>query len=198
MTDVPDERWDVVEGLRLFSQVSGPRQSSSFEPGHAVVLVHGLGMSSRSMEPLLRELSAHYRVYTPDLPGIGRSESPPDLLDTARRADVLRAWLSAVGIDSAALVGHSAGCEVVRQVAEDEPGRVTCLVLASPAPDPTRPRTSQQVLRLLRDSFQEAPSLLLLAVHDDAVAGPRRVLHPDPPPGEQPGWSPGRSHFPPP
>ncbi len=177
MTDEPSRRWDVVDGLKMFSQVSGPRQRYGQQPEPTVVLVHGLGMSSRYMEPLLRQLSEQYRTWAPDLPGIGRSEAPPHLLGTAERATMLRSWMSAVGIESAALVGHSAGCEVARMVAEQDPDRVTCLILTSPAPDPSRPQTYRQVFRLLCDSTREVPSLLMLAARDYLTAGPRRVLN---------------------
>ncbi|WP_292510847.1 alpha/beta fold hydrolase, partial [Methylobacterium sp.] len=41
-----------------------------------VILVHGLGMSSRYMIPLARHLAPHFRVYAPDLPGFGLSDKP--------------------------------------------------------------------------------------------------------------------------
>lgn len=92
-------------------------------------------------------------MYAPDLPGIGRSQAPPHLVGPSQRATVLRAWMAAVGLDRAALLAHSAGCEVARQVAEQDPARVSCLILASPAPDPSRRHTAQHVLQLLLDAF---------------------------------------------
>src|SRR5215217_647908 len=42
-----------------------------------VVLVHGLGLSSRYLAPLGRRLAAlGHRVLAPDLPGFGRSPKP--------------------------------------------------------------------------------------------------------------------------
>ncbi len=38
-----------------------------------VVLVHGLGVSSRYMLPTLALLAPRYRVFAPDLPGFGHS-----------------------------------------------------------------------------------------------------------------------------
>jgi pimeloyl-ACP methyl ester carboxylesterase len=134
-------------------------------------------MSSRYMEPLLQALSARFRVYAPDLPGIGRSQAPPHLLGPYQRATVLRAWMATVGLDRAALLAHSAGCEVARQVAEQDPDCISCLILASPAPDPSRRHSFQQVVRLLLDAFRETPSLLLLAARHYLDAGPRRMLH---------------------
>lgn len=177
MADEPDERWDVVDGLRLYSRVLGARETVRPGPAPPVVLVHGLGMSSRYMEPLLHRLSARYRVYAPDLPGIGRSDAPPQLLGPAQRAGVLRGWMRVVGLERPALLAHSAGCEVARQVAEQDADRVSCLILVSPAPDPSRRHIPQQASRLLLDGFREAPSLLLLAVRDYTDAGPRRMLH---------------------
>ena len=49
----------------------------------AVVLVHGLVVSSRYMVPTAELLAAHYRVYAPDLPGFGKSYKPPRVVNVA-------------------------------------------------------------------------------------------------------------------
>lgn len=177
MAEQADERWDLVDGLWLYSRVLGVREPAGSRPARVVVLVHGLGMSSRYMEPLLHRLSTRYRVYAPDLPGIGRSDAPAQLLTPAQRAAVLRKWMDVVGLERPALLAHSAGCEVARQVAEQDPDHVSCLILASPAPDPSRRHVPQQVSRLMLDGLRESPSLLLLAVRDYTDAGLRRMLH---------------------
>ncbi|NIR43845.1 MAG: alpha/beta hydrolase, partial [Gemmatimonadetes bacterium] len=42
--------------------------------GAPLLLIHGLGASSRWWFPILPELSnAHFRLLAPDLPGFGRS-----------------------------------------------------------------------------------------------------------------------------
>ncbi|HYO82090.1 MAG TPA: alpha/beta fold hydrolase [Bryobacteraceae bacterium] len=64
------ERWAVVDGYRIFARVSERMQSAGVPP---VVLVHGLGVSSRYMVPLACSLARHFPVYSPDLPGFGEA-----------------------------------------------------------------------------------------------------------------------------
>lgn len=143
-------------------------------PG-VVVLVHGLGMSGRSLVPTLRLLGRERVVLAPDLPGFGGSDRPPHPLRLPELADALAALLDAMGLPRVALLGHSVGCQVVAHLADRHPSRVAALVLVSPSRDPTARYPWQQALRLLRDAPREAPSLLPLAVVDYLRAGPRRM-----------------------
>lgn len=169
-------RWDRVGDLRVHSRVpaAAPRAATA-GPRPVLVLVHGLGVSSRYMTRLLRLLADEHQVLAPDLPGFGRSSRPPRPLTLSELADVLVAWMDAVGIGRAALLGHSLGCQVVAHVADRHPTQISCLVLASPCRDPSARRPWQQAWRLLRDGPREAPSLLPLAVGDYLRAGPRRM-----------------------
>jgi 2-hydroxy-6-oxonona-2,4-dienedioate hydrolase len=63
-----------------------------------VVLVHGLGVSSRYMIPTIRALGRDHRVLAPDLPAYGRSRGPHDALDIPQLADVLESWLGAADL----------------------------------------------------------------------------------------------------
>ena len=44
--------------------------------GEVVVMIHGLGGTSNSFQPMMKSLSG-YRVVRPDLPGAGRSNLKP-------------------------------------------------------------------------------------------------------------------------
>ena len=47
-------------------------------PEHVIVLLHGWGLSARAYMRLSALIAARgYRVVAPDLPGFGRSSSPP-------------------------------------------------------------------------------------------------------------------------
>ena len=72
-----------------------------------MVLVHGLGVSSRYMLPTLALLAPRARVFAPDLPGFGHSTKPPHTLSLAELADSLADWMSATGLDRAVLLGNS-------------------------------------------------------------------------------------------
>ena len=66
--------WTVVNGLPMHARLC---VNSGLESCPAVVLVHGLVVSSRYMLPVAEQLAPYYRVYAPDLPGFGKSAKPP-------------------------------------------------------------------------------------------------------------------------
>jgi 2-hydroxy-6-oxonona-2,4-dienedioate hydrolase len=105
-----------------------------------IVLCHGFGVSSRYMVPLAEALARDFRVYAPNLPGFGRSNRPADVLDIGGLAEALAAWMAALGLGPAALIGNSLGCQVIVEVALRHRERVACLVLQGPTPDRPRAR----------------------------------------------------------
>jgi pimeloyl-ACP methyl ester carboxylesterase len=139
-----------------------------------VILVHGLGMSSRYMVPLARHLAPYVRVYAPDLPGFGLSDKPRHVLTVCELADALAAWMRAVGIERAAFVGNSLGCEVLVELALTNPACVERLVLQGPTPDPE----ARGIVRQIAGFFAIAPferwSLAWVALTDYARGGVRR------------------------
>lgn len=111
----------------------------------AVIFVHGLNVSGRTMLPTAELLAADFRAYVPDLPGCGESEKPARALDIPGLADRLVAWMEALGLERAALIGNSLGCQVVVDCAARYPERVERLALIGPTVDPQ----GRPLLRLL-------------------------------------------------
>jgi 2-hydroxy-6-oxonona-2,4-dienedioate hydrolase len=142
-----------------------------------VVLVHGYGMSSRYMVPLARTLACDFRVYAPDLPGFGRSDKPKRVLDLPELADSLAAWMAALGLGPAVLIGNSLGCQVAVELALRHSERVACLVLQGPTPDPSARTARQQILRQVLNSRHDGTARMAwIAVGDFLRAGPHRLL----------------------
>jgi predicted TIM-barrel fold metal-dependent hydrolase len=81
-----EQRFETVAGIRGHARVGGT--------GPPIVLVHGLAVSSLYFVPLARRLTRRYAVLAPDLPGYGRSATPPRPLGIAELADALRARTS--------------------------------------------------------------------------------------------------------
>jgi 2-hydroxy-6-oxonona-2,4-dienedioate hydrolase len=79
------------------------------------------------------------------------------------------------GINRAALVGQSMGCEIVVEATIRDPARVTRLVLIAPTPDPAARKVWKQFTRLVRGGFYEKPSLMYLLLKDYLRMG-RRVI----------------------
>lgn len=141
-----------------------------------VVLVHGLGMSSRYMVPLARRLAADVPVYSPDLPGFGLSGKPRRILTVPGMADALAAWMDSMGIGRAALVGNSLGCEVLVALAVRHPDRVERLVLQGPTPDPEQASALRQVMLFCVTGLFERWSLGWIALADYLRGGVWRYI----------------------
>lgn len=166
-------RLDRVGGITMHARVS---VNSVPEDRLPVILVHGLGMSSRYMIPLAEHLAPHLRVYAPDLPGFGLSDKPPQALTVRQLADALAAWMQALGLERAALVGNSLGCEVLVELALVHPQLVDRLVLQGPTPDPEARGIARQVVGFFLIAPFERWSLAWVALTDYARSGIRRYL----------------------
>jgi pimeloyl-ACP methyl ester carboxylesterase len=101
--------------------------------GPPVVLLHGLTMSSVTMERLAASLDDH-RVVLLDLHGHGKSTKPrqPDRYLVSEFADDVVALLDHLEIESAVIGGLSLGANVSYEVALRHPERVRALVLEMP------------------------------------------------------------------
>jgi pimeloyl-ACP methyl ester carboxylesterase len=134
--------------------------------GPPVVLVHGYGVSGRYWRPLASRLSEWFPVYLPDLPGHGRSSTPAATLAVPGLVEALVAWMTAVGLERAVILGNSLGCQVAAELAAHEPERVLALVLAGPTVDPLARSAGRQCGRLLLSAPVEHPAILPLILGD--------------------------------
>ena len=102
--------------------------------GRVVVFLHGYLDSWKSFQLVLDRIDPQYRAYALDQRGHGETDKPEGryaIRDFG--ADVI-AFMDALGIERASLVGHSMGSFIARQVALSAPGRVEQLVLIGTAP----------------------------------------------------------------
>lgn len=155
-----------------------PATPASAAPASAtpIVLVHGFVISGRYMRPTLRRLARAAPCWAPDLPGHGRSSTPPAALDVEGYARALLDWMTAAGLPRALLVGNSLGCQIIARAAALAPERVAGLVLVGPTVDPRARTVREQLWRLVKDAFRERASLWLLEALDLLRVGPFRVV----------------------
>jgi len=125
--------------------------------GPNFVMVHGLGVSSTYFEPLAEHLADVGTVWLVDLPGYGASPKPHRDVPLRDHAHTLGATLDAAGIENPVLIGHSWGCQVVTQLADQRPDLSDRLVLLSPTINPARRSAFQQLLDLMHDFWLEPP-----------------------------------------
>jgi pimeloyl-ACP methyl ester carboxylesterase len=116
-----------VNGKELAVEIDGD--------GTPVLLVHGLGATSNFYQVQTDALAGRFRVIRPDSAGAGRSPVA-DGISVESHADDLAALLDELGIESAAVVGHSLGTLVVRALAARHPQKVAKLVLLGAVREP--------------------------------------------------------------
>ena len=162
---------NLVDGISIHALVS------PFVDGRTpLVFVHGLGVSVRYLEPTMALLASEYHVAGLDLPGFGRSGTPPEALDTRGLAEALAKWLDVRGIGPAIFVGNSYGCQVIVELVMQDPRRVVGLVLNAPTMDPAHRTIAGQVFRVLADIPFEPFGLGWVVARDYLRVGPLRLL----------------------
>ncbi|WP_159840299.1 alpha/beta fold hydrolase [Nocardia sp. CY41] len=99
--------------------------------GSPVVLIAGGGLWQYSWREVIPALARQHTVYAVDLPSQGYTElrRPGFAFDLPAMAEAVGAFFDAVGLDRAALVGHSWGGAWSLYFAEQHPERVDRLIL---------------------------------------------------------------------
>ena len=85
--------------------------------GSPLVLIHGIGGSWRSWQPVLPALAAEREVVAVDLPGFAGGSPPLPMPTFATMTTVVQDWLTAHGLAGAPLVGSSMGGRMVLELA---------------------------------------------------------------------------------
>jgi pimeloyl-ACP methyl ester carboxylesterase len=125
----PDGQFVEVNGAQVYYVERGPAD------GPAVLLLHGFLGSTVDWTPTIDVLAdAGYRTIAFDRPPFGLSDKSTQLdYSLAAQADLTIGLMDTLDIDTAVLVGHSAGGPVVANAALRYPDRVTKLVIVAGA-----------------------------------------------------------------
>jgi 3-oxoadipate enol-lactonase len=115
-------------GGRIAWRAEGPLEPGA--PGEPVLLIMGLGASSRLWYRLLPWISRRHRAILFDNRGTGGSTPVRSTLSMRSLADDASAVLDAAGVSSAHVIGASMGGMIAQHLALDHPERVRSLVLA--------------------------------------------------------------------
>jgi 2-hydroxymuconate-semialdehyde hydrolase/2-hydroxy-6-oxo-octa-2,4-dienoate hydrolase len=114
---------------------AGGMQTSYLEAGSGppVIMLHGSGpgvSATANWQYNIPVLAEKFRVLAPDLVGFGATGRPTDIVYSLRVwTDQVWAFLDALGIEQAAIVGNSLGGRIALQMATDHPERVSRMVL---------------------------------------------------------------------
>jgi pimeloyl-ACP methyl ester carboxylesterase len=101
--------------------------------GPPLVFVHGLAGCWQNWLENIPHFGRRHRVIAVDLPGFGESELPQEDISIPGYGRFLDAFLEAIGVERAPLVGNSMGGFIVAETALSHPSRVEKLVLVSAA-----------------------------------------------------------------
>jgi pimeloyl-ACP methyl ester carboxylesterase len=99
--------------------------------GPALVLISGLGYPQWQWHKMVPFLAEHFQVITFDNRGVGETDKPAGPYSAQLLASDTVALLDELGIQKAAIFGHSMGGYIAQSMALDFSDRVECLILAS-------------------------------------------------------------------
>jgi pimeloyl-ACP methyl ester carboxylesterase len=110
-----------VNGLRLYYEVHGE--------GEPLLLLHGGTATGRSWVSHLPAFGEHFRVFTPDSRGHGRTDNPAGELGYRLMAEDVAAYIDALGLRKPLVVGYSDGGQIALEMGLRYPGLAGALVL---------------------------------------------------------------------
>ena len=116
--------WVTLEtGIRMHYAEQGDAA------GMPIILLHGYSDSWFSFSPVLPFIPQTWRVFALDLRGHGMTDKPTTGYGMDEMAADVVAFMDALGLESAVLVGHSMGRVIAQRFAIDEPQRTVGVVL---------------------------------------------------------------------
>ncbi|WP_439889179.1 alpha/beta fold hydrolase [Pseudomonas sp. MBLB4123] len=142
--------------------------------GAPLLLVHGLGSSTRDWEYQIPTLAARYRVVALDLRGHGRSDKPRERYSIAGFAEDVAALIEHLQLDKVHLVGISMGGMIGFQLGVDRPELLRSLCIVNSAPEVKARRPGDYLEIAKRWSLSRLLSL------DTIAKGLGRLLFPRP------------------
>ncbi|WP_225733628.1 alpha/beta fold hydrolase [Pseudoclavibacter sp. CFCC 13611] len=131
----------TINGREMYAEDTRPHDVEGEDAGSAerapVLLLHGGFCSLESLRPQADALAAEHRVLAFERPGHGRSADVAEAFDYDRGVDDVLAYLNAMGVDQAHVVGYSDGAIIGLLLAMRHPQRVRSLVAISANLDPS-------------------------------------------------------------
>ncbi|GAO41761.1 alpha/beta fold hydrolase [Flavihumibacter petaseus] len=94
----------TINGINIHYVIGGE--------GEPLLLIHGFGQNWYMWNRILPELSKHFTVIAPDLPGLGESDKPDTGYTKKQLANNLHSLMQQLGFRSEYVVGHDIGLMV--------------------------------------------------------------------------------------
>lgn len=112
-----------IEGVKICYQIKGQ--------GQPILLIHGWGGSSKSLEKLAHLLSANFQTILIDLPGFGQSDPPASNWGVGEYSKFIIDFLSSINLSSIIYFGHSFSGSLGIYLAANYPQIITKLILCN-------------------------------------------------------------------
>lgn len=129
--------------------VPGPR---------AIVLVHGIGMSSRYLSRLHDALLPHADVHSVDMPGFAGLPKPGRAVDVETMAAALGEVVASLDAGPVVVVGHSMGTQWAVELSVQRPDLVSHVAIIGPVVDVGHRSAFAQTRALCIDTLLESPA----------------------------------------
>jgi pimeloyl-ACP methyl ester carboxylesterase len=123
----------------------------------AIVLVHGIGMSSRYLARLHDALLPEATVFSVDMPGFGGLPKPRRAVDVETMAAALGEVVASLDAGPVVVVGHSMGTQWAVELGVQRPDLVGRVVIIGPVADASHRTAFAQMRALCVDTLLEPP-----------------------------------------
>ena len=101
--------------------------------GEPLVLIHGAGLETSTVGPLIQMFTSKYKVVSIDNRGVGRTDKPDEPYSIEMLAEDTVELLNIIGIKKAHFIGSSMGGRIAQVIAVKYPEMVKGLILTSTA-----------------------------------------------------------------
>ena len=132
-----------IDNLQINYYEGGPADAET------IVMIHGFGANRDNWLRFARHFTERYHVIALDLPGFGESSKADANYDVGSQAERLQAFLKALNIEKAHLIGNSMGGHIAALYAARHPEQVLTLALLDNA-GVTSPKKSEMFERIER------------------------------------------------
>lgn len=146
-----DTGYVQANGLSMYYEVHGA--------GDPVVVLHGAYMTTDMMLPLVERLAESRKVYVLDLQGHGRTADIDRPIRYETMADDVDAFMAALDLPRADIVGYSMGGGVALQLAIRHPDRIRRMTAAAAGfrKDALYPELHEMFAQMTPQSFAGTP-----------------------------------------
>jgi pimeloyl-ACP methyl ester carboxylesterase len=130
-------KYTEVKGYATYYYYCGattlPDVVPDFSRGRKILFVHGAGSNAHTFHRQVDAIGKNHSAVALDLPGHGRSAGVEGLSTVHDYADFVAAFLDALKIKSAVILGHSMGGAIAMDLALRHSARVEALILSCTA-----------------------------------------------------------------